>query len=132
LGIRIATSLPDELEALAHEVIGACIEVHKRLGAGLLEGIYSKAVAAELNCRGVSFESELAIPVMYRGLCLCHHRLDLFVESRIVVEIKSVERLLPIHQAQVLTYLRLSGARLGLLLNFNVEVLKQGLRRIVL
>ena len=96
------------------------------------EGVYAAATRLELNERGIPFEAERRYPVMYRGRLLCHQRLDLFVDRRLVLEIKSVERLHPVHVAQVVSYLRLSGARVGLLVNFNVPISKQGIRRIVL
>lgn len=106
--------------------------MHSQLGPDLLEAVYAKATAAELTFRGLQVEAEYVVPVMYRGKVICHHRLDLFIHRRLVVEIKAVEHLLPIHVAQVLSYLKISGAKIGLLLNFNVEVLKSGIRRVVL
>jgi GxxExxY protein len=130
--LRIHSPLPDDLEHLAHDVIGCCIQVHRDLGPGLLETIYAKAVVLELTARGVSFETEKSIPVRYRGELLCHQRLDLFVDGRLVLELKSVEHLNSIHVAQVLSYLRVAGVRLGLLVNFNVPVLKAGIKRVIL
>ena len=130
--MRISTPLPDDLEDLVQRTIGACIAVHAELGPGLLEGIYSKAIAAELTALGIGFDAERSLPVTYRGTVLGHHRLDLFVEGQIVLEVKTVERLLPVHVAQVISYLRVSRARIGLLMNFNAEFLRSGLRRIVL
>jgi GxxExxY protein len=130
--LKIVSPLPEELEQLAHDVIGCCLAVHKELGPGLLESVYPRAVAIELEDRGISFEMEKALRVNYRGRLLCHQRLDMFVAGRIVLELKSVDLLQPIHVAQVLSYLRLTGARLGLLVNFNVSTLKQGIRRVVL
>ena len=91
-----------------------------------------RAVGIELTARGIPFEAEKSVPVHYRGRPLCHQRLDLLVDKRIVLEIKSVDILHPIHRAQVISYLRVTGARLGLLVNFNVPVLKQGIRRVIL
>ena len=130
--MRVPTVLPDDLEDLIHRTIGACIAVHAQLGPGLLESIYSRAVAAELSMLRIPFEVERILPVYYRGAMIGHHRLDVLVDGRIVLEIKAVDCLLPIHVAQVISYLKVSGAKVGLLLNFNAEVLKQGLRRIVL
>ena len=124
--------LSDDLEQLAHDVIGCCIEVHRELGPGLIEGIYARAVAMEMTARGISFEAEKPIPVLYRGALLCHQRLDLFVGGQFVVELKSVDHLHPIHVAQVLSYLGVAGVRLGLLVNFNVPVLKYGIKRVIL
>jgi len=130
--LKIVSPLPEELETMAQEVIGCCLEVHKELGPGLLESVYPRAVAMELEDRGISFEMEKPLRVNYRGRLLCHQRLDMFIDGRLVLELKSVEMLHPIHVAQVVSYLRLTQSRLGLLINFNVPNLKQGIRRIVL
>ena len=114
-------------------VIGAGIEVHRALGPGLLESAYEECLCRELDLRKVQFERQRHLPVDYKGIRLdCGYRLDLLVASAIVVEIKAGDRLLPIHQAQLLTYLRLGGWKVGLLMNFNVAVLKQGIKRVVL
>jgi GxxExxY protein len=130
--LRIASTLPPELDALVERVIGALLAVHRELGSGMNEGVYAAATRLELSERGIPFEIEKTVPVRYRGKLLCHQRLDLFVDQRLVIEIKSVERLHPVHRAQVVSYLRLTGARVGLLVNFNVPILKEGIRRIVL
>ena len=130
--LRIQSPLPDELENLTHDVIGCCVDVHRALGPGLLEAIYARAVAIELKARTIPFEAERSFPVHYRGVFLCHQRLDLLVAGQLVVEVKSVEHLDSIHVAQVLSYLNVSGSRLGLLINFNVSMLKQGVRRVIL
>jgi GxxExxY protein len=130
--LKIISPLPEELEQLAHDVIGCCLTVHQELGPGLLESVYPRAVAMEFEGRGIPFEMEKSLRVNYQGRLLCHQRLDMFVDSRIVLELKSVELLHPIHVAQVVSYLRLTGARLGLLINFNVPMLKQGIRRVIL
>jgi GxxExxY protein len=130
--LKIVSPLPEELEQLAHDVIGCGLAVHKELGPGLLESVYPRAVAIELEDRGIPFEMEKSLRVNHRGRLLCHQRLDMFVDSRIVLEMKSVELLHPIHLAQVVSYLRLTNSRLGLLINFNVSMLKHGIRRIVL
>jgi GxxExxY protein len=124
--------LPDEIEVTMRETIGCCINVHRELGPGLLESTFARAVCLELDAAGISFEVEKHIPVTYRGYPLCHHRLDLVVASQVVVEIKAVDRLAPVHHAQLLNYLRVSGLRAGLLVNFNVPVLRDGIRRVVL
>jgi GxxExxY protein len=117
--------------AVTDQVIGAAIEVHKQLGPGLMESAYEECLCYELSQRGVKFERQVHLPIAYKGLKLdCGYRMDLVVENLVVVEIKAIDELLPIHSAQVLTYLRSSGKRIGLLLNFNVTVLKQGLRRL--
>jgi GxxExxY protein len=112
-------------------VIGACIEVHRHLGPGLLESTYEHCLCHELTVRGIGFRRQVSVPLSYKGLSLdCGYRLDLLVEPQILVELKAVERLLPIHDAQVLTYLRLTGLTTALLVNFNVPVLRLGLRRL--
>ena len=112
-------------------VIGALIEVHRGLGPGLLESAYEACLCAELSLRGLRFGRQQALHVEYKGLHVdCGYRLDLVVEGRILLELKSIERLLPIHEAQVVTYLRLAKLPVGLLVNFNVVVLKTGLRRL--
>ena len=130
--LRVTSQLPDDLEALIRKTIGCCIAVHRALGPGLLEMIYARAVCIELNAEGMPFEPEKHYPVMYRDQLLCHQRLDLVVAGQRVLEIKSVERLGPVQHAQLLTYLHISKLRAGLLLNFNVPVLKDGMKRIVL
>ena len=129
--IRLEQRLDDALEHLIHLTIGCCITVHRALGPGLLENIYRKALCLEFGACGLSYETEKLIPVTYREVLLCHQRLDLVVEQKVLLEIKSVERLAPIHHAQVRSYLRDSGMRVGLLVNFSVPVLPDGLRRIV-
>jgi GxxExxY protein len=130
--LRIASSLPPELDALVNHTIGALLAVHRDLGAGMSEGVYAAAARLELTERGVPFESEKTVSVRYRGKFLCRQRIDLFVDGQLVVEIKSVNQLHPVHVAQVVSYLRLTGSRVGLLVNFNVPLLKQGIRRVVL
>ena len=118
---------------LTGQIIGAAIEVHRALGPGLLESAYQACLARELSLRDVSFEREKPLPVEYKGLQLdCGYRLDFLVEDRVVLELKAVGRLLPVHEAQLLTYLKLTGCRVGLLINFNVAVLKEGIVRRVL
>lgn len=114
-------------------VIGAAIEVHRTLGPGLLESAYCGCLCRELTLRGIPFEKERPLPVEYKGVRLeCGYRLDLLVASSVVVEVKAVEAIALVHEAQLLTYLRLGGWRIGLLLNFNVVLLKDGIRRRVL
>jgi len=118
---------------LTKEIIGAAIEVHRALGPGLLESAYEECLCRELSLRGVPFERQVPLPVEFKGLRLdCGYRLDLLVGNTVVVEIKAVESLLSIHDAQLLTYLKLGGWKVGLLINFNVSVLKNGIRRRVL
>ena len=119
-------------EKLTREIIGAAIEVHRELGPGLLESSYEVCLSRELELRGISFEFEKPLPLEYKGVRLdCGYRLDLLVAGAVIVEVKSVEALAPIHEAQLLTYLKLTGVKVGLLINFNVVVLKAGLRRLV-
>ena len=118
--------------SLSERVIGCAIEVHRHLGPGLLESAYEDCLCFELAQAGLSTRRQVELPVLYKGIRLAvGYRLDLLVEERLVLEIKSVERVLPIHEAQLLTYLRMSGLRAGLVLNFNHVVLKEGIRRVV-
>ena len=118
--------------SLSNQVIGAAIEVHRILGPGLLESAYEECLCRELLLRDVPFQRQAPLPVEYKGLRLdCGYRLDLLVGELIVVELKSVEKLEPIHEAQLLTYLRLSNLWLGLLINFNTVLLKSGIKRLV-
>ncbi|MEE9295634.1 MAG: GxxExxY protein [Phycisphaerae bacterium] len=124
--------MTERLNAISETVIGAAITVHRELGPGLLESAYEACLAYELADRGVAMERQKALPVIYRGVKVdCGYRVDLFVDNAIVVELKSVESLEPIHTAQLLSYLKLSGSQLGLLINFNVKLLKDGIRRVV-
>jgi GxxExxY protein len=117
---------------LTHEIIGSAIEVHKVLGPGLLESAYEICLAQELTIRGIKFEKQKPLPVIYKDTKLEEgYRIDLLVEGRIVVELKAIEKLSPIHDAIMLTYLRLSECKIGLLINFNIPVLKDGIRRFV-
>jgi GxxExxY protein len=117
---------------LTHAIIGAAIEIHRTLGPGLLEAVYEECLAREFTLRSITFERQKPIPLVYKDLKLeCGYRLDFLVGGRIVVEIKSIEAVAPIHESVMLTYLRLSGSQLGLLINFNVPVLKDGIRRYV-
>ena len=130
--LRIPTPLPTEVEELVTRMIGCLIAVHRTLGPGLLESIYSRAIGLELTAEGIPFEREVQIPVNYREQLLCVQRLDIVVASKIVLEVKSVERLNPVHLAQILNYLRISKLNVGFLVNFNVPVLQDGLKRVVL
>ena len=116
---------------LTEAIIGAAIEVHRPLGPGLLESAYEECLCHEFALSGLRFERQRALPVAYKGVLLdCGYRVDVVVEDNVIVELKTVERLLPIHDAQLLTYLKLMDRRVGLLVNFNVPVLKQGIKRI--
>ena len=117
---------------LTAKIIGAAIEVHKALGPGLLESAYESCLACELSLLKIGFERQVPLPVRYKSLPLdCGYRLDFLVENLVVLELKAVERLEAIHEAQMLTYLKLGGWRVGLLINFNVPVLKRGIRRLI-
>lgn len=122
----------ERFQQVTREIIGGAMEVHKAFGPGLLEAAYEACLLHELVSRGFGVERQLRVPVEYRGLKIdCAFRLDLLVEKCVVVEIKAVEALQPIHLAQILTYLRLTGRRVGLLINFNVRVLKDGIKRVL-
>jgi len=122
----------ESLDEITGRIIGAAIEVHRHLGPGLLESAYEACLVFELKRLGLRVEQQKPLPVVYKSAKLdCGYRLDLVVEDEIIVEIKAIEKLLPIHEAQVLSYLRLANKRVGLLLNFHVTVLKNGLKRIV-
>lgn len=122
---------PSDVE-LTHKIIGAAIEVHRLLGPGLLESAYEECLCKELILRGIAHERQKPVPVIYKDVKLeCGYRIDILVEHRIVVELKAIEQIAPIHEAVVLTYLKLSGNRVGLLLNFHVPVLKEGVRRYI-
>jgi GxxExxY protein len=130
--LAMAKSL-SELNKITSAVIGAAIEVHRRLGPGLLESSYRECLCRELLLRSIPFEKEKPLPIEYKGIHLgCGYRMDLLVAGSVVVECKSVEALAPIHDAQLLTYLRIGGWRVGLLINFNVAVLKNGIHRKIL
>ena len=122
-----------EFDALSQNVIGCAIEVHRQLGPGLLESAYRQCRAFELSNAVIPFQMEVPLPVRYKDVLLdCGYRIDLLVSGDLIVEIKSVESLLPIHQAQILTYMRLAKVPIGLLLNFNVTKLQSGIKRFVL
>jgi len=117
---------------ISGKIIGAAIEVHKKLGPGLLESAYEECLCCEMQLRGIEFKRQVPLPVNYKGVVLdCSYRLDLLVEDKVIVELKSIEGLEPIHEAQMLTYLKLRNAWLGLIINFNVIMLKDGVRRLV-
>lgn len=120
-------------EQITDRVLAAAIEVHGSLGPGLLESVYEECLSHEFVLRGMAFERQVALPVSYKGILLdCGYRMDFVVEAAVVVELKCVERILPVHDAQLLTYLKLSGKRVGLLLNFNAPVLRDGIVRRIL
>jgi GxxExxY protein len=129
---QVPAPLPGGIDHVTSDIISACIAVHRELGPGLLETVYQRAVSIELDARGVSHDLERAVPILFKGELLGHHRLDLIVDDRVIVELKAVDRLSPVHTAQAISYLRVTGLRLALLVNFNVPILKAGIRRIVL
>lgn len=125
--------IPEELNKLPEIIIGSAIAVHRELGPGLLESAYEACLAFELVDRGLQVTCQKELPVIYRSFRVdCGYRLDLLVEEKIIVEVKAVETVIPIHEAQLMSYLKLSGPRLGLLLNFNVKLLKDGIKRIAM
>jgi GxxExxY protein len=122
-----------EFDDLSNRVIGCAIQVHRELGPGLLESTYEQCVAYELIQAGIPFKIQHPIPVSYKQISLdCGYRVDLLVDDQLIVELKSVEQLLKIHEAQLLTYMKLANIRIGLLINFNVHILKKGIKRFVL
>jgi GxxExxY protein len=123
--------IDESVDQVVREVINGGFAVHREIGPGFVEPVYGKAMAVELRCRGLRFKEEHVIAIRYRGEVVAQHRLDLVVEGCVVVEVKAVKKLRPIHQAQILSYLKASGCRIGLLMNFNVKLFKDGLRRYV-
>ena len=122
-----------EINNLTGKIIGAAIEVHKTLGPGLLESAYEECLCHEFGLNQMHYKRQHALPVEYKGIKLdCGYRIDLVVEELVILELKSVDRLQPIHEAQLLTYLKLTGLKVGLLINFNVPVLKEGIKRLIM
>ena len=122
-----------EQNKITEMIIGAAIEVHRHLGPGLFESTYQECLAQEMTLLGLKFEKEKPLPLEYKGLKLDYtYRLDFLVEQLVIVELKTVDAILPIHESQLLTYLKLSGCKVGLLINFNVPILKNGIKRMVL
>jgi len=122
-----------KFDELSNKVLGCAIEVHKELGPGLLESTYEQCLAYELNRAHIPFRLQVGLPVQYKDSKLdCGYRIDLLVDNQLIVELKSVEQLLKIHEAQILTYMRLAKVKVGLLINFNVPILKKGIRRFLL
>jgi GxxExxY protein len=124
--------LGDELSKLTYAVIGAAMEVHKELGPGFLEAVYENSLREELSRRGIPFEPQPTVNVFYKGVVVGEGRYDMLVANTLLVELKSVQTLLPIHEAQVISYLKMTGYPLGLLINFNVRFLREGIRRLIL
>ena len=139
---RTTTSDPDtpkrrgtedyQHDPLTHRIIGCAMEVHRQLGPGLLEATYETALCLELTQEGIPFVRQAGVPVYYKGQVIGEHRPDLVVQDRVVVEVKSVDRLVGVHQAQLLAYMRLLKKPVGLLLNFNSDILRTGIRRLVI
>lgn len=124
--------LEDEVERLAYKVIGAAIDVHRQLGPGFLESVYHKALEVEFRLRGIPHRFKYPVAVNYKGYQVGEGELDFLVGDVLIVELKAVERLAPIHEAQVISYLKMTNHPLGLLINFNVPVLKEGIKRVIL
>jgi len=121
-----------EFDELSRKVIGLSIEVHRELGPGLLENTYKQCLAYELSQAGINFKIEVELPVKYKNILIsCGYRIDLLIEDTLIIELKSVDKILPIHEAQLLTYMKLSGIKTGLLINFNELLLKDGIKRFV-
>ena len=122
-----------EFDQLSNRIIGCALEVHRALGPGLLESTYEQCLAHELSLSGIPFKLQFPLPVRYKGIKLdCGYRIDLFVDDELIVELKSIDKITGIHKAQLLTYMKLSEVKVGLLINFNVEMLKTGIKRFVL
>lgn len=122
-----------EFDALSNKVIGLAIEVHRELGPGLLENTYKQCLVYEVGSAGINVRAEVELPVIYKNVQItCGYRIDLLIDSKLIVELKCVDKLLPIHEAQLLTYMKLSKVKTGLLINFNEKILKHGIKRFVL
>ncbi len=122
-----------KFDELSKRVIGCAIDVHKNLGPGLLESTYEQCLAHELKCAKIPFRLQYPLPVNHNGVKIdCGYRVDLLVDNQVIVELKSVEKILPIYQAQLLTYMKLAGIKIGLIMNFNVRFMKNGIKRMVL
>lgn len=130
--LSVASTLPEDKEKLISRVIGAAIEVHKQLGPGFLESIYERALCYELESLGIPFEKEVEILVPYKEIAIPGQRLDLVIDNFLILELKAIEHILPIHEAQLLSYMKSTGLKVGLLINFNVKQLKSGIKRMVM
>ena len=122
----------EDVNKITESIIGCAIEVHRQLGPGLLESTYESALCIELGDVGLRYQQQLIVPVVYKGRIIGEYRVDLMVEDSVIVEIKSVERFDPVFEAQLLTYLRVTGKQIGLLINFNSRLLKTGIKRLML
>ncbi len=133
ISVSVASKMNMDINVLTSEIIGAAIEIHKTLGPGLLESAYEECLCREFDIRGISYERQKELPVEYKGMKLsCGYRLDVVVAKSVILELKACESLEPIHKAQLMTYLKLTGIKVGLLINFNVSVLKNGIKRFVI
>jgi GxxExxY protein len=132
MNLRVASALPEKHEQLINKVIGAAIEVHQKLGPGFLESIYEQALCHELQLQGIPFEKQVEIQVPYKEISISGQRLDLIVDNFLILELKAVEAISLIHEAQLLSYLKSTGLKVGLIINFKVRRLKSGIRRMVL
>lgn len=122
-----------DFDDLSNKVIGSALEVHKNLGPGLLENTYKQCLAYELSKAGINFKIESEVPIKYKEINIsCGYRIDLLIDNKLIIELKSIEKINPIHEAQILTYMKLSSIKIGLLINFNEKLLKDGIRRFVL
>ena len=129
---RTFAPIPEEAEKAGRLLLGAAIEVHRQLGPGFLERIYEEALCQEFSLRGIPFERQKKIPILYKGVPIGEQRIDLLIGGFVIAEVKAAEAIVPIHQAQLLAYLKATGLRLGFVINFNVPLLKQGIKRMVL
>ena len=132
-GAKSARNEPDgDVDTLAHSVIGAAIEVHRHLGPGYLESVYEEAIAIEFEVQGIPYERQCSVAVSYKGRLVGQGKIDFVVGEKLVVELKAIEKLLPVHTAQVISYLKATGCQVGLLINFDERTLRQGVKRVVL
>ena len=132
MNLKVASSLPEKHEKLINKVIGAAIEVHQNLGPGFLESIYERALCHELQLQDIPFQKQVEIQVPYKEISIPGQRLDLIIDNFLILELKAVEEISPIHEAQLLSYLKSTGLKVGLIINFKVKQLKFGIRRMVL
>ena len=132
MNLRVATSLPEKHEQLINKVIGAAIEVHQNLGPGFLESIYERALCHEFQLQGIPFKKQVEIEAPYKEISISGQRLDLIIDNFLILELKTVEEIGPIHEAQLLSYLKSTGLKVGLIIHFKVKQLKSGIKRMVL
>ncbi len=132
MSLHVESPLPEATEQLIHQTIGAAIQVHRMLGPGFHESIYEKALCHELELQQIEFEAQKQIEIVYKGMLVGKQRIDLLIAQTVIVELKAVDALLPLHQAQIISYLRATHLQAGLLINFNVYRLKEGVRRVII